>query len=47
MIYIIRHGQTATSGGSYWSKYIGNCAVYVTAVTDEGNYEIPVEVNMQ
>ncbi len=31
---------TPDSKGSYWSKYIGNCAVYRTVYTD-GNYAVP------
>ena len=31
------------SNGSYWSKYIGNCAVYVVDNAD-GRYSIPEEV---
>ena len=34
---------TPTSKGSYWSKYIGNCAVYVTEKKN-GNFSIPVEI---
>ena len=33
---------TPASGGSYWSKYIGNCAVYVTELTEDG-FTVPVE----
>ena len=33
---------TPDSKGSYWSKYIGNCAVYRTVYTD-GNYAVPEE----
>ena len=31
---------TPDSGGSYWSKYIGNCDVYISEVTDRG-YGVP------
>ena len=34
---------TPGSNGSYWSKYIGNCAVYVVDNAD-GRYSIPEEV---
>ena len=33
---------TPESGGSYWSKYIGNCAVYVTDYKD-GEFTVPYE----
>ncbi|MBQ1516413.1 MAG: histidine phosphatase family protein [Lachnospiraceae bacterium] len=33
---------TPASGGSYWSKFIGNCAVYVTEITEDG-FTVPVE----
>ena len=33
---------TPESGGSYWSKYIGNCAVYTAEVTPEGMWSVPV-----
>ena len=33
---------TPGSGGAYWSKYIGNCAVY-TAECKEGAYGVPEE----
>ena len=33
---------TPSSGGSYWSKYIGNCAVYAVSVRD-GAYITPYE----
>ena len=33
---------TSDSGGSYWSKFIGNCAVYTSEVTPEGSWSIPV-----
>ena len=55
MIYIVRHGQTAGnkakvlqgrgSNGSYWSKYIGNCAVYVFRIID-GEYTVPAEIRI-
>ena len=31
---------TPGSDGSYWSKYIGNCDIYVSDVTDQG-YGVP------
>ena len=34
---------TPESQGSYWHKFIGNCAVYVTEYTEKG-YSIPEEV---
>ncbi len=34
---------TPASNGGYWSKYIGNCAVY-TASADNGSYTVPVEL---
>lgn len=34
------------SHGSYWSKYIGNCAVYVSEL-DETGYSVPFEVNTE
>ena len=37
---------TPESGGSYWSKYIGTCGVYMTESTDTG-FTIPVEVYSQ
>lgn len=33
---------TPESGGSYWSKYIGNCAIYVTDCKD-GRFSVPKE----
>ena len=33
---------TPDSGGSYWSKYIGNCAVYRSECID-GRYTVPEE----
>ena len=33
---------TPDSGGSYWSKFIGNCAVYTSEITPEGSWSIPV-----
>ena len=33
---------TPDSGGSYWSKFIGNCAVYISEITPEGAWGIPV-----
>ena len=34
---------TPASEGRYWSKYIGNCAVYKTEIKD-GGYAVPEEV---
>ena len=34
------------SHGSYWSKYIGNCAVYVSEL-DETGYSVSFEVNTE
>lgn len=34
---------TPRSGGSYWSKFIGNCAVYETSL-EGGKFKIPWEV---
>ena len=34
---------TPTSGGSYWSKYIGNCVVYTAEVGADGHWSIPQE----
>ena len=34
---------TPDADGAYWSKYIGNCAVYAAALTEEG-YGVPEEV---
>lgn len=36
---------TPDSGGSYWSKYIGNCAVYMCEIRD-GNFTVPEEVKL-
>ena len=33
---------TPDSNGAYWSKYNGNCAVYVTELND-GTYSVPTE----
>ena len=33
---------TPDSGGSYWSRFIGNCAVYTSEITTEGSWGIPV-----
>ena len=37
---------TPDSNGAYWSKYIGNCAVYVTELTKKG-YTVPVELKTE
>ena len=34
---------TPDSRGSYWSKYIGNCAIFATAYHD-GQFDAPVEI---
>ncbi len=34
---------TPESNGSYWSKYIGNCAIY-TAECEDGRFTVPVEL---
>ena len=34
---------TPESEGSYWSKYIGNCAVYTAEVLETGGFTIPQE----
>lgn len=34
---------TPDSNGSYWGKYIKNCAIYVTKL-EEGTYTVPVPV---
>lgn len=36
---------TPDSKGSYWSKYIGNCAVYVCEIKD-GSFTVPEEVKL-
>ena len=36
---------TPASQGSYWSKYIGNCAVYTAALID-GVYTVPIELKL-
>lgn len=37
---------TPMSKGGYWSKYIGNCAVY-TARVENGDYTVPEELNTE
>ena len=37
---------TPESKGSYWGKYIGNCAVYAFELRD-GTYTVPVELDMK
>jgi hypothetical protein len=32
---------TPDSNGSYWSKYIGNCDIYV-ADNEDGNISVPI-----
>lgn len=34
---------TPDSGGSYWSKFIGNCAVYRAEVLSDGTWSVPEE----
>ena len=34
---------TPESGGSYWSKYIGNCGIYQIGIKS-GGYEVPLEI---
>lgn len=34
---------TPESKGAYWSRYLGNCAVYSTASTEDG-YTVPEEI---
>ena len=34
---------TPDSGGRYWSKYIGNCAVYRAEVLPDGTWSVPEE----
>ena len=34
---------TPASGGSYWSKYIGNCAVYTAELLPNGAWSVPAE----
>lgn len=34
---------TPESDGAYWSKYIGNCAIY-TAENQNGRYSVPIEL---
>ena len=33
---------TPDSGGSYWSRYIGNCAVYITGTMEDGSWIVPI-----
>ena len=35
---------TPASGGSYWSKNIGNCAVYTAEYLPDGTWSVPVEM---
>lgn len=37
---------TPGSNGTYWSKYIGNCSVYMSDTTD-GSYGVPYEITEQ
>ena len=34
---------TPASNGSYWSKFIGNCAVYMVEVNADGTWGVPFE----
>jgi len=36
---------TPDSNGAYWSKYIGNCSVYITEL-NSGRFTIPTELNL-
>ncbi|MBP5231359.1 MAG: histidine phosphatase family protein, partial [Clostridia bacterium] len=38
---------TPGSNGSYWSKYIGNCAVYAMEWTEEDGFSVPVEIRLE
>ena len=35
---------TPDSHGSYWSKYIGNCAIYATGVDPDGEWIVPYAI---
>ncbi len=35
---------TPGSGGSYWPKFLANCAVYETELRPDGTFSVPVEV---
>ncbi|MBR2121895.1 MAG: histidine phosphatase family protein [Lachnospiraceae bacterium] len=35
---------TPESKGSYWTRYIGNCAVYAAELSDDGIFSVPYEV---
>ncbi len=35
---------TPDSRGSYWHKYIGNCAVYACEALSGGGWTVPVEI---
>ena len=35
---------TPDSHGSYWSKYVGNCAVYCADVTPDRGWSVPTEL---
>lgn len=37
---------TPDSNGMYWSKFIGNCAVYAVPVTD-GKFAVPYEIKVE
>ena len=37
---------TPASQGSYWSKYVGNCAVYAAEACD-GSWGVPAELDMR
>jgi hypothetical protein len=34
---------TPGSKGGYWSKYVGNCAIYTVSLED-GSFGVPVEL---
>ena len=36
---------TPESKGSYWKKFIGNCAIYVTDYLD-GKFSVPYEIEI-
>lgn len=35
---------TPDSSGSYWSRHIGNCAVYTTKLLPDGTWSVPKEI---
>ncbi len=38
---------TPDSGGSYWSKNIGNCAVYAAEYRGDGSWTVPAELTWE